>query len=82
MNLTSIYRATSNKNVAFRLTHALEFLLELNHVLAVGNAKIVVRVSAMHDAIGRIGGADGQDGCRAFCPLRPANLINTHHACL
>ena len=61
------------------LTHALEFFFELGHVLAVGDAEIIVRIGTLIHAVGRSGGANSHDSGRAFCTLRLTNLFNTHH---
>jgi hypothetical protein len=40
-------------------THASEFLLQLGHVLAVGDPEVVVGIVSLRDAVGRSGSANG-----------------------
>jgi len=61
------------------LTHALELFFELSHVLAVGDAEVIVRIGTLIDAVGRSGGANSHDSGRAFCTLCLTDLFNTHH---
>jgi hypothetical protein len=42
------------------LTHALELFFQLGHMLAFGDAEVVIRVIGLIHAIGRCGCTDGQ----------------------
>ena len=44
------------------LTYTLEFLLELRHVVAIGDVEVEFRVVALQEYVGRVGGAYGEDG--------------------
>ena len=44
------------------LTHALEFVLELCLVVAVGDAEVEIGIILLEEDIGRDGGANGQHG--------------------
>lgn len=57
-------------------THALEFLFELSHVVAVGDTKVVVGVVSLKDAVGRSGGANGKDGCWTLGSLGLSDYLN------
>ena len=61
------------------LTHALELLLELGLVLAVGDPKVVVRVLALVHCVGGSGGSDGHDRGGALGPLGLADGFDVHH---
>ena len=43
-------------------THALDFLFEMSQVIAVGNTEVVIWIIGLGNAVGRSGGADGEDG--------------------
>lgn len=60
-------------------THALELFFEISHVFAVGNAEVVVRVIGLGDAVGRRGGAEGQDGGGSMGTLSVADFLHGHH---
>jgi len=61
------------------LTHALEFLFELGHVLAVGDSEVVIGICALINTVLWGCSSNGKDGCWAFCPLSLADLGYTHH---
>lgn len=61
------------------LTHALELLLELRLVLAVGDPKVVIRICALVHCVGGSGRSDGHDGGRALSPLGLPDGFNVHH---
>lgn len=61
------------------LTHALELLLELRLVLAVGDPKVVVRIRALVHCVGGRGRSDGHDGGWALSPLGLPDGFNVHH---
>ena len=67
------------KKVIELLTHALEFLFELSLVLAIGDAEVVVRVSALVYTIGRSSSSNSHDCGRTLGPLKFAYFINSHH---
>lgn len=67
------------KKVRELLTHALEFLFELSLVLAIGDAEVVVRVSALVYTIGRSSSSNSHDCGRTLSPLKFAYFINSHH---
>lgn len=61
------------------LTHSLELLFELNLMLAVRDAEVIVRVRALIHTIRRGGGADGHHGGRALRALGIADFADGHH---
>lgn len=50
-------------------------------MLAVGDAKVVIRILSLRYAVGRSGCAESQDGGRAIGTLSVANLLHGHHFC-
>ena len=44
-----------------QLTHALELLFQFSHMLAVGDAEVVIRIVSLVDTVGWSGRADGQN---------------------
>lgn len=63
----------------YRLTHALKLLFKLRLVLTIGDPKVVVRVGALINTIGRSCCSDGQHSGRTFRPLSLAYFIYSHH---
>ena len=47
----------------------MEFDLEVGHVVAIGDVEIEIGVVALQEFVGRVGGADGEDGRRAVGAL-------------
>ena len=60
-------------------THAFELVLELSHVIAVGEAEVVVRIISLRDAVGGSGSADGEHGGRTLGPLRLSDFVYRGH---
>lgn len=60
-------------------THALELLLEVSHVFAVGNAEVVVGIIRLRDAVGGRGSAEGENGGGAMGALGVADFLDCHH---
>lgn len=60
------------------LTHPLELLLELDHVLALGDPEVVVRVVGLVHAVRRRRRPDRQHRRRPLRPLRPPHLLHRH----
>lgn len=48
-------------------------------MVAVGDAEVVVRIVSLENAVGRSGGANGEDGCRTLGSLGLPNLLNGSH---
>ena len=61
------------------LTHALEFLFEVSHVLTVCDFEVVIGIGALINTVWWSCSSNGKDGCWAFCPLSLADLGYTHH---
>ena len=61
------------------LTHALELLLELGHMLAVCDAEVVVGIVCLVHTVCRCGGTDCQYGGRTVGTLCLPNFINFGH---
>lgn len=66
-------------NVMIKLTHSLELLFEFHLVFAISDAKVVIGVTALVDAVRRSGRPDGEDCGRPLRPLCPTNLLDGHH---
>ena len=64
------------------LTHSPEFLLELCHMLAVGDFEIVIGITALINRIGRSGSANGEDRGGAICPLSLPECLQIFHQSL
>lgn len=62
----------------YALTHALEFLLQISLVLAIGNPKVVIGILSLVNAVSRSGRPDGQDRRRALCPLGLSEFLHGH----
>lgn len=63
------------------LTHALELLLQLGLVLAVGDTKVVIGVRALLDAERGGRRPDGHDRGRSLGPRRLPDFLDGHHVC-
>lgn len=61
------------------LTHALELLLQLGLVLAVGDAEVVIGVRALLDAERGGRRPDGHDRGRSLGPHRLPDFLDGHH---
>ena len=61
------------------LKHSFEFLLELCHMLAVGDLEVVIGITALIDCIRRSGSADSEDRSGAICPLSLPECLQIRH---
>lgn len=60
-------------------THALKSLFEFKHMVAISDTKIIVRVGALVDAIGRSSGSNGHDGGHTLGTLCLPHLLDDDH---
>jgi len=61
-------------------THAFEFLLEISHMVALGDVKVEIRILGLEHLVGRVGSSNCEDGGGSIGSLGVSDFLNQGHS--